>query len=131
MLSSAEHLIICFGIMAMFATVPMGVGIAALQHVLPGEIRGTVSAIFFFSVSAIGMVGPTLIAAISDSFFRDDSGIARATALVVPASLAIGALLWALSVPAYRRVLDCIEGDEANTTNHASSACPEPGSASE
>src|SRR3546814_15781104 len=117
MLSSAEHLIICFGIMAMFATVPMGVGIAALQHVLPGEIRGTASAIFFFSVSAIGMVGPTLIAPISVRFFRDDSGISRATSLVGPASPAIGALLWALLFPPSRPLLHISRAHQINPTN--------------
>lgn len=105
LLADPEHLILAFGIMAMFATVPMGVGIAALQHVLPGEIRGKVSALYFFTVSGIGMIGPTLIAAISDAFFAGDSGIAYVTAMVIPASMGLAALMWALAVPPYRRIL--------------------------
>lgn len=98
-----------FGMMAMLATVPVGVGNAALQHVVPGAIRGRVSAIYYFSISMIGMAGPTLIAAVSDIFFPFPRGIGYATALVLPAALAIATLLWLGTVSPYRRL---IEGEE-------------------
>lgn len=98
--------IILFGAMAMFATVPVGVGNAALQHVVPGDIRGRVSAIYYFCLSMIGMLGPTLIASISDLFFPFPSGIAYATALVLPVSLFTASLLWLWTIPPYRRLLD-------------------------
>lgn len=98
--------IILFGLMAMFATVPVGVGNAALQHVVPGEIRGRVSAIYFFCLSMIGMIGPTLIAGISDIFFTTPSGIGYATALVLPLALTVAMLLWLWAIPPYRKLVE-------------------------
>lgn len=98
--------LVFFGGMIMFATVPVGVGNAALQHVLPGDIRGRVSAVYFFSLSMIGMTGPTLIAGTSDLFFPFPSGIAVASAIVMPLALVVATVLWIRAVPLYRRMLD-------------------------
>jgi MFS family permease len=98
-----------FGGMAMFATVPFGVGNAALQHIVPSELRGRISAIYFFSSSIIGMFGPTLIAAISDTFFPFPSGIGFATALVLPTSLLLSAFLWIWSINPYQQLTERID----------------------
>jgi MFS family permease len=98
------HATLLFGAMAMFATLPMGVGTAALQHVVPGEVRGRVSAIYFFVTTIIGMVGPILIAVTSDVFFPFPSGIRYATALVVPLGLLVAFVLWISIIPPYRRL---------------------------
>lgn len=94
--------VVLFGAMVMFATVPSGVGNAAMQHIVPHEVRGRVSAIYSFSVSMIGMLGPTLIAATSDHFFPFAGGIAYATAVVVPIALVLAVLFWLWAVPPYR-----------------------------
>ena len=116
LISNPTIAVLGFGAMVMFATVPVGVGNAALQHVVPGEIRGRVSAIYFFSLSIIGMLGPTLIAGTSDLFFPFSSGIAYATAVVVPMALFVATLLWMWAIPPYRRLIGELE---AQTDNNA------------
>jgi len=100
---------IVFGAMIMFATVPIGVGNAALQHVIPSQIRGRVSAIYFFSLSIVGMSGPTLIALTSDLFFPFPSGIGYATAIIVPIAMTMAAILWVWAIPPYRRLAQQVE----------------------
>ncbi|WP_162849056.1 MFS transporter [Sphingobium amiense] len=113
LVQSPAAAILAFGAMALFATVPMGVGNAVLQHVVPGEIRGLVSAIYSFCLSMIGMAGPTLIAGIADLFFPFPTGMRYATALVVPAGLVAAALLWLWTIPPYRRLIRRIDAQDA------------------
>jgi MFS family permease len=105
-LSDPTLAIVFFGGMAMFVTVPFGVGNAALQHIVPSEIRGKVSAIYYSLVHVLGMFGPTMIAVTSDKFFRFPSGIAYATAIVLPSLLLIAAALWLWTIPPYRRFVE-------------------------
>lgn len=92
--------------MTLFVTLPHGVGIAALQHIVPDEVRGRISAIFYLMVTTIQVVGPTAIAVIADTFFPFETGIRYATAIVVPAVLFAAALLYLWAIPPYRRFQD-------------------------
>ncbi len=106
LLGDSRLVVLSFGAMVMFATVPVGVGNAALQHVVPGEIRGRVSAIYYLCMSAVGMLGPTLVAGTSDIFFPFSTGIAYAIAVVIPSGLILATLLWLTTIPLYRRMMD-------------------------
>ena len=105
LLPNANWAMVFFGAMVAFATIPAAVGNAALQHVVPGEIRGRVSAIYGFTLSIISMLGPTLVAATADLFFPFPKGIGYATAVVVTASLVVATGFWIWSIPPYRRLL--------------------------
>jgi MFS family permease len=120
LLPDPETAVLLFGAVVMFATVPVGVGNAALQHVVPGEIRGRVSAVYFFSLSMVGMLGPTLIAVTSDTFFPFPSGIGYATAIVLPSAMFLASALWLWTIPPYRRLVTKLE----SFTNVDPSAMP-------
>lgn len=103
LLSDPEYAVVLFGAMVMFATVPIVVGNAALQHITPDNIRGSVSAIYFLALGVIGMAGPTLIAASADMFFPFQTGIRYATAIVVPLALVAATAFWLATIPRYRQ----------------------------
>ena len=75
---------------------PFGVAAAAIQEMMPNEMRGQASAIYLFVVNLIGLgLGPTAVAVMTDYVFRDDNMV-NYSLLVVASVAHIGAalLLW-------------------------------------
>jgi len=88
----------------MFVALPFGAGNAALQNLVPGEIRGRVSAFNYLIVTGCGMLGPILIALASDKIFPFPMGIRYATTLVIPPAMLIASLLFLWAIGPYRRL---------------------------
>ncbi len=62
---------------------PSGSAVSALQQIAPNEMRATLSAVYIFFVSIVGMtLGPTATAIIGDVFFPGQDGIRYAVAIV-------------------------------------------------
>lgn len=62
---------------------PAGAAVSALQQIAPNEMRATLSAVYLFFVSIVGMtLGPTATAVIGDVFFPQQDGIRYAVAIV-------------------------------------------------
>jgi len=77
---------------------PTTIAAAALMRVAPSDMRATVSALFYFVISIVGLgVGPTSVAALTDYYFRDESMLRYSiTVVAVVAGLAALAILaWA------------------------------------
>lgn len=77
-------------------SMPFGVAAAAIQEMMPNEMRGQASAIYLFVVNLIGLgLGPTAVAMMTDYVFRDDNMV-NYSLLVVASVAHIGAalLLW-------------------------------------
>jgi MFS family permease len=73
---------------------PMGTAYAALQWILPNQVRGQVSALFLFVFNLGGLtLGPLLPALLNDYFFHSEKMIGTSLAI----SIAIGALLTAVA----------------------------------
>lgn len=67
------------------AAIPIGAAATAIQQATPNTMRATVSAIYLFIVSLIGLgVGPTATAVIGDLFFPTQTGIRYAILIVSP-----------------------------------------------
>lgn len=94
-----------YGITTTLITVPFGVGGAALQLIVPGSIRGTVSAIYLFVISMLTMLGPMLVAVVADTFFPGGPGIRYGLSIVVPASALLAMYLMLSLVSRYRKAL--------------------------
>ncbi|MFN0124284.1 MAG: spinster family MFS transporter [Blastocatellia bacterium] len=89
------------------ANSPFGVAPAAIQQMMPNEMRGQASAIYLFVVNLIGLgLGPTAVALMTDKVFHDDNAV-RYSLLVVctVAHLLSGLLLW-LGLKPFRDSLD-------------------------
>lgn len=75
---------------------PVAVTIAALQVVTPNQMRGQVLSLFLFTANLLGVgLGPTVVAVITDHFYRNEQlvGYSIATATLVLIPVVVG-LLW-------------------------------------
>lgn len=115
LMSDPWSLVVMFGVASMFAGIPPGVGNAALHHVVPGEIRGRVSAIYYLVVLVFGMAGPTMVALASDNLFPFATGIRYATVFVIPPIMLLAACLYLWAIPPYRRLAGEVEAVQATT----------------
>ena len=101
-----------------FASMPFGCAPAAIQEMMPNEMRGQASALYLFVVNLIGLgLGPTAVAMTTDFVFRDDLAV-RYSLLIVATAAHIGSalLLWAGLRP-FCRSLDRAEAWAADSVS--------------
>ncbi|MEW6128508.1 MAG: MFS transporter [Acidobacteriota bacterium] len=81
---------------AFFASAPFGVAPAAIQQIVPNEMRGQASAIYIFFVNVIGLgIGPTAVAVLNDYVFQNDQSIRYSLIIVGGIAQSLAALsLW-------------------------------------
>jgi len=102
-------MIALFGVTTFLAAIPPGVGNAALHHVVPGEIRGRVSSIYYLVVLVIGMAGPTVVALVSDYIFPSETGLRYALQTVIPLVMLVSALLFLACIAPYRALAERLD----------------------
>jgi MFS family permease len=84
-----------------------GVAPAALQQVVPNEMRAQMGAVYLFVVNIIGLAaGPTAIALVTDHVFHNDNAIRYSLLIVFTGAYAASALLWWAGMKPYRRTLE-------------------------
>jgi MFS family permease len=92
--------LICYALVQ-FVTVPFFVYIAAvIVMVAPSTVRGRLTALYAASFTILGQgLGPTVVAAITDYGFRDESklGVSLAIVSLTCVVIALAAVFWALS----------------------------------
>ena len=84
---------------AIFAAAPFGVAPAAIQQMMPANMRGQASAVYLFILNLIGLgIGPTAVAFCTQHIFHRDDALRYSMLVVfVPACLLAAALLaWCL-----------------------------------
>jgi MFS family permease len=92
---------------AFLTSVPIGVAAAALQQMMPNEMRGQATALYFFIINFLGLgLGPTLIALVTDYVFKNDNSIYLSLSIVCTATLVLSAALLAFGLKPYRRSLE-------------------------
>jgi len=98
-------------LMVFFTSMPFGVAAAAIQEIMPNNMRGQASAIYLFVINLIGLgLGPTAVAVMTDYVFRDDNAVNYSLLVVgTMANLASATLLWAGLKP-YLRTLNSLKG---------------------
>lgn len=80
-----------------FVSMPFGAAPAAIQEIVPNEMRGQASAVYMFVVSLIGLgLGPTAVAVITDFVFRDDNAV-RWSMLIVSVAANLFAVILLLA----------------------------------
>ncbi len=81
---------------AFLASAPFGVAPAAIQQIMPNEMRGQASAVYLFVINLIGLgIGPTAVAMTTDYGFHDDNAVNYSLAIVCTiAHVIAGILLW-------------------------------------
>lgn len=101
---SASTALACLSFLVFFLAVHTGLTPAALHLVTPNELRGQITAVYMFAVNLIGLgLGPTIVALVTDSFFRDPAAVGRSLGLVICFSLIIGLIILLSGRNAYRK----------------------------
>ena len=80
--------------LVMFSLVPVGVGGATLQSLIPNETRGRMASIYLLLMNGFGAIlGPVVPALFTDYLFGDDLRVGTAIALSVLICASLGAIL--------------------------------------
>ena len=86
---------------------------AALQSITPNEMRGQMTALYYFTIQAIGMgIGPTVMAFVTDVIIGDESKIRFAMAGSALAVTPMAAIAMWFAVRPYGRAIAAIKAGE-------------------
>ena len=81
-----------------------GVAGAALQLITPNELRGQVTAVYFFIANLVGLgLGPTVVALLTDFVFRDPHALGGSIATVAGIAGPLSGLILVTGLKHYRR----------------------------
>jgi MFS family permease len=75
-------------------SIPVAGGAAALMVLAPNQMRAQVSALYYFTISLLGLgLGPSLVAFFTDFVFRDESSLRYSIAIVSVVAATLAAIL--------------------------------------
>jgi MFS family permease len=93
-----------------FIAMPFGVAPAAIQEMMPNEMRGQASAIYLFVISLIGLgIGPTAVAMMTDYVFRSPQSLYYSMLMVNTAAQIIAAALLFAGLKPFVKSLDYLQ----------------------
>jgi hypothetical protein len=76
------------------AAAPFGIAPAAIQQMMPANMRGQASAVYLFSINLIGLgIGPTAVGALTQYAFRSDAAVRYSLVIVTSVACALAAVL--------------------------------------
>ncbi len=82
---------------AVLAAAPFGVAPAAIQQMMPANMRGQASAVYLFILNLVGLgIGPTAVAFVTQSVFHRDEALRYSMLIVFVTACLLGAGLLAL-----------------------------------
>ncbi|MEO1652186.1 MAG: MFS transporter [Bacteroidota bacterium] len=107
---SAELTLLCLIPGAFFQGFPYGAAAAALQQMVPNQMRALSSSIYFFILNLISMgIGPTAVALLTDQFFQDEQMLGYSLLIVLTTSMTIACVLLYFGIKTYPKGLDHLE----------------------
>jgi MFS family permease len=84
-----------------------GVAPAALQQVVPNEMRAQISALYLFVASLVGLgLGPTAVALVTDRVFHDDDMVRYSLLIICTGAYMLSMSLWWLGLKPFRRTAE-------------------------
>jgi MFS family permease len=97
--------------LSFFASAPFGVGAAAVQELVPDQMRAQASALYLFVMNLVGLAaGPTAVALVTDYLFGADAAVRYSLVVVAAAALVPAALLLAAGCRPYRETVARLRG---------------------
>lgn len=107
LIDNPSYALALIAVATFFMTFAFGAAPAALQEIMPNQMRGQASAIYLCVISLIGLsIGPTAIALITDYVYGYDEAIRYALAIVPAVAMGLAAILFALCLKPYKDSLD-------------------------
>jgi MFS family permease len=105
-LPKAEWVLVAIAIPAFGTSAPFGATTAAIQEIMPNQVRALASSIFLFILNLIGIgLGPTLVALFTDYLFKDENMIRYSISLLYFIGGGIALLLTILALKPYREAI--------------------------
>lgn len=106
LMPTAELAILLLAIPVFGLAMPFGAATAAIQEIMPNQVRATASSILLFIVNLVGMgIGPLLVAQFTDSVFKDESMIRYSLMMLFLVGGSVGLVLSILVLKPYRKVI--------------------------
>ena len=97
--------------LAFVAAAPFGVAPAAMQQMMPNEMRGQASAIYLFTVNVVGLgLGPSAVAAFNDYIFANPNAIRYSLLIVGAIAHGIAALFLWRGLKPFRESIERLHG---------------------
>jgi len=106
LLPSARLALLGLALPSFFIAMPMGAATAAIQEIMPNQVRALASSIFLFILNLVGLgLGPLLVALFTDHLFHDEGAIRYSLALVLLLGGVVGAACFLLAFKPYRAAI--------------------------
>lgn len=106
LLPKAEWTLLAIFIPSFALAAPFGATTAAIQEIMPNQVRALASSIFLFILNLIGIgLGPTSVALFTDYIFKDESAIRYSMVLLYLIGGGIATLLTLLAIKPYRKAI--------------------------
>jgi MFS family permease len=107
LVDNPTHALVLVAVATFFMTFAFGAAPAALQEIMPNQMRGQASAIYLFVVNIVGLsIGPTAVALITDYVYGYDEALRYSLAIVPAVAMGVAAILFALCLKPYKDSLD-------------------------
>lgn len=85
-------------------------GAAALQMITPNQMRAQTTALYYFVINILGLLGPTAVGLVTDYGFGDDGALRWSLAIVCAAASVLGLVCLTANLPHYRAGVREAEG---------------------
>lgn len=103
---NASSALALFTLFVFAGSLPFGAAASAFQQITPNQMRGQVTAVYFFFLNLAGIgAGPTVVALFTDHVFHDDLAVKYSLVVVAVIAAPLAALLLALSLRPFRHSL--------------------------
>jgi len=104
--------LICMSFLVFTLSLHTGLTPAALQLITPNELRGQITAVYLFVLNLIALgCGPTIVALITDWYYRDTLAVGNSMSITQTAAIFTGSLILFAGRKAYlRRQSEIIPG---------------------
>lgn len=107
LMPKAEWAILLTSLPVFGMAMPYGAATAAIQEIMPNQVRATSSAILLFIINLLGMgLGPFMVAYFTDAVFKDEGMIRYSLMLLFVIGGSIGLILSYLSLKPYRQIFE-------------------------
>ena len=107
LLPRAEWALLALAVPIFGLACPFGAAAAAIQEIMPNQVRGLASSIYLFILNLIGIgLGPTLVALFTDFLFHDERQLRYSLVLLFLIGGGFGLLLSRLALKPYRLAIE-------------------------
>ncbi|HYX32128.1 MAG TPA: MFS transporter [Oligoflexus sp.] len=104
LVATGELAYLCMIPALFFSSMHWGIAPAAIQEIMPNQMRGQASALYLFVISLIGLgLGPMVLALVTDYVFQDDQQIHYSLLLTTTTATILGIFALAWGLPRYRQ----------------------------